>query len=217
MIILILLASGYSSRFGENKLLYEIDEMPMYRHMLDSALSFQKESVEPVRLILVTAYEEIGEYAASEAGFSYNGRLLTAESAADTYTQDRRILVYNRNQAAGISHSIALGIKTVPDENDDDCLMFAVCDQPYLRSGDMLALTDGFRRSGKGIGCMAFGGRTGNPVIFKRRYEEKLLSLTGDTGGKTIVKAYKEDAFFYEPKDPMSLKDIDRKEEAAKS
>lgn len=224
MISLILLASGYSSRFGENKLLYEIDGIPMYRHMLDCALSFQKESVEPVRLILVTAYEAIGEYAVAEAGFSFSGGVATDVSAAAPFTNDRRILVYNRNQAAGISHSIGLGIRAVPEDNndcsgakteEDDCMMFAVCDQPYLRSTDMLALMDGFRKSGKGIGCMAYGGRTGNPVIFKRRYEEKLLSLTGDTGGKTIVKAYNEDVFFYEPKNPRSLKDIDRKGEGS--
>lgn len=212
MINLILLASGYSSRFGENKLLYEIDGMPMYRHMLNSALSFQKDSVESARLILVTAYEAIGEYAVAEAGFSFSGR-----AAGDPFTNDRRLLVCNRNQAAGISHSIALGIKALSDDNknDEDCLMFAVCDQPYLRSADMLALMDGFRRSEKGIGCMAYGGRTGNPVIFKKKYEEKLLSLTGDTGGKTIVKAYNEDVFFYEPKNPRSLKDIDRKGEGS--
>lgn len=108
MINLILLASGYSSRFGENKLLYEIDGMPMYRHMLNSALSFQKDSVESARLILVTAYEAIGEYAVAEAGFSFSGR-----AAGDPFTNDRRLLVCNRNQAAGISHSIALGIKAL--------------------------------------------------------------------------------------------------------
>lgn len=213
MINLVLLAAGYSSRFGENKLLFEIEGIPMYRHIFDRALFFQKTSAEPVRVILVTAYEAIGEYAARQAGF-----LQKKASEAD-----HRILVYNRNQAAGISHSIILGIEAaLSGDNDtvkhgigEDCIMFAVCDQPYLKSRDLLSLTEGFKKSGKGIGCMAYGGRSGNPVIFKKRYIGELLRLTGDLGGKSIVKAHKEDVFFYETENGLSLKDIDRKEDGS--
>lgn len=213
MMNLILLAAGYSSRFGENKLLFEIDGIPMYRHIFDRALFFQKTSAEPVRVILVTAYEAIGEYAVQQAGFFQ-------KKASE---EDNRILVYNRNQEAGISHSIILGIEaalsgdndTVEHESGSDCIMFAVCDQPYLNSRDLLFLAEGFKKSGKGIGCMAYGRRSGNPVIFKKRYIDELLRLTGDSGGKSIVKAHKGDVFFYEAENEVSLKDIDRKEDGS--
>lgn len=209
MISLILLAAGYSSRFGENKLLYEIDGLPMYRHILNHALSFQQKSREPVRVILVTAYDKIGEYVLREAGF------FQRETGGYQRT-DNRILVYNRNQEAGISHSIILGIKaarSVEPEREEDTMMFAVCDQPYLKSEDFLSLAVGFKQSGKGIGCMSYGGRSGNPVIFTKGYQEALLALTGDFGGKQIVKKHLEDTYFYETENPMSLKDIDRKED----
>ena len=56
MIHVILLAAGYSSRFGSNKLLHIVDGTPMYRHALETAEQFrQLYCCEPVRLIFVTA------------------------------------------------------------------------------------------------------------------------------------------------------------------
>ena len=61
MIHVILLAAGYSSRFGSNKLLHIVDGTPMYRHALETAEQFrQRYCCEPVRLIFVTAYDDIG-------------------------------------------------------------------------------------------------------------------------------------------------------------
>lgn len=223
MIGLILLAAGYSSRFGENKLIYPVDGIPMFRHMLDCALAFQERSVYPVRLVLVTAYEAIGAYAEASAGFRERGG--SATDAGETGGQDsgqadgqaggepERILVYNRRQELGISHSIALGIGAAGLIDGEDGLMFAVCDQPYLKSGELLDFAARFYESGKGIGCLSHGGVSGNPVIFKRCYQDELLSLTGDTGGKKTVRAHEADVFFYETADAVSLKDIDRKEE----
>ena len=37
-IAMIMLAAGNSRRFGANKLLYEIDGMPMYRHVLNQLI-----------------------------------------------------------------------------------------------------------------------------------------------------------------------------------
>lgn len=227
MICLILLAAGYSSRFGENKLIYPVDGIPMFRHMFDCALAFQESSVHPVRLVLVTAYEAIGAYAEASAGFREKSGSATdagkTGGQADGQTggqadgqvggEPERILVYNRRQELGISHSIALGIGAAELTGEEDGLMFAVCDQPYLKSGELLDFAARFYESGKGIGCLSHGGVSGNPVIFKRCYQEELLSLTGDTGGKKTVREHEADVFFYETADAVSLKDIDRKEE----
>ena len=41
-IALIMLAAGNSRRFGSNKLLYEIEGKPMYRHILEKLMTFGK-------------------------------------------------------------------------------------------------------------------------------------------------------------------------------
>lgn len=212
MINLILLAAGFSSRFGENKLLHEIDGLAMYRHMLDCALEFQGKANRKVRVILVTAYEEIREYALGTAGF-FEGKAHIGDTQPKCCENDlERYLVINRNQAAGISHSLILGIENSLLSWDEDSMMFAVCDQPYLTCSDLSLLTEGFYQSGKGIGGLCADGIIGNPVIFKKKYKEELTALTGDKGGKQIVNRHQEDVYGCEAKTALSLKDIDRKE-----
>lgn len=209
MINLILLAAGYSSRFGENKLLYEVNRLPMFRHMLNCALEFQEKSKQKVRVILVTAYGEVREYAIRSAGF--------VETTGDSETEKstgsgERYLVMNRHQEEGISRSIRLGIENALLSGDEDSLLFAVCDQPYLTCSDLCLLTEGFYRSEKGIGGLCAGGVIGNPVIFGKKYREELSALTGDKGGKQIVNRHPEDVYRCEAESVLSLRDIDRKE-----
>ena len=55
---LILLASGYSRRFQGNKLLYELDGMPLIAHTLQKL-----STLNPHSLIVVTQYEEVEKLA----------------------------------------------------------------------------------------------------------------------------------------------------------
>ena len=73
---LIMLAAGNSRRFGSNKLLYRIDGMPMYRHIL-LELKKVKEALEAqghkCEITVVTQYEEIAQEAEKlGAWFLYN-------------------------------------------------------------------------------------------------------------------------------------------------
>ena len=129
MIHVILLAAGYSSRFGSNKLLHIVDGTPMYRHALETAEQFrQLYCCEPVRLIFVTAYDDIGKQLREKDGFCLFG----AAKAGNTAGRD--LVVMNPNSGLGISHSIALGVKAAGADRfrEDDSLMFMVCDQPWL-------------------------------------------------------------------------------------
>ena len=73
---LIMLAAGNSRRFGSNKLLYSVDGMPMYRHIL-LELKKVKEALEAqghkCEITVVTQYEEIAQEAEKlGARFLYN-------------------------------------------------------------------------------------------------------------------------------------------------
>lgn len=81
---LILLASGYSHRFQENKLLYELDGMPLIAHTLHKL-----SALKPHSLIVVTQYKEI-------------------EALAKDYGA---VIVSNTQAREGQSSSIRLGIK----------------------------------------------------------------------------------------------------------
>ena len=89
---LIMLAAGNSRRFGSNKLLYGIDGMPMYRHILlelkkvKAALEEQGHRCE---IIVVTQYEEIAQEA-EKLGVRF---------------------LYNLHPDEGISSSLKIGLR----------------------------------------------------------------------------------------------------------
>lgn len=180
---LILLAAGDSVRFNGNKLLYEINGKPMYRYIIEEIDQLPKGLF--FRKLIVTQYDEILEWM-KDSGYK---------------------IIVNRDSRLGISHSIHLALKELEYENTD--FLFAVCDQPYLKSSTIEALVNGFYESQKGLACLCFKGEPGNPAIFAGSYRRELMELTGDKGGKKIIRAHPSDVFLLEAESADELKDID--------
>ena len=187
MMYMIYLAAGLSSRYGSNKLLEMVDDKPMYRHLLDILTIMKEEEPHRYELVVVTAYDEI-------------------EKAVEGLTLK---VVRNENQELGISHSIKLGIESCGEIGQHDHVMFAVADQPYIQEEELFGFIHMYQRSYKGIGCLSFDGVMGNPVIFQGKFVPELLALTGDTGGKAVVKAHPQEIFLYEAESEKSLQDLD--------
>lgn len=184
---LILLAAGDSRRFGGNKLLSAYNGKLMYRCLVDEVAKLPEGLF--CEKVVVTQYEAIEK-----------------DLKAEGY-----LTVRNDESRLGISRSIRLGIEALNGwEAISYC--FAVCDQPDLRADTMEGLVRGWQLSGKGLGCPCFNGEPGNPVIFSGRYRNELLSLTGDVGGKRILKRHLDDVYRYEVTDERELLDIDSHE-----
>lgn len=184
----ILLAAGQSRRFGENKLLSILDGKQLYRHLTDRLARL--DNVISGHKIVVSQYDEIMEQLSKE-GFQ---------------------AVYNNDPDSGISHSIILGLKALKKEgiSKEDAICFFVCDQPYLHKTTIKEFLEGYMISGKGIGCMKSEEELGNPCIFNTSYISELMSLTGDVGGKTIVRKHMDDVYCFET-NKKELEDIDHK------
>ena len=54
----------------------------------------------------------------------------------------------------------------------------------------------------------------GNPVVFSELYLKELLSLSGDVGGKKVMKQHLQDTFFGEAASGQELEDMDYAREA---
>ena len=188
---MILLAAGFSRRFGENKLLYPIKGRPMYLWTMERLKEIQKEGLAD-SLVVVSQYEEILTEAARQ-GISG---------------------VKNPNSERGISSSLQIGLKAavrLKDRDSEDYYMFFVADQPFLRKETVENFLVDFEDSGKKIGCMSYRKTPGNPVIFHECFVPELMALQGDTGGKKVLKKHLEEVFFYEVQDPGELEDWDIK------
>lgn len=187
---LIYLAAGFSRRFGENKLLWKLGEKPMYLHLLDRLQQIWQEG--KVRsLTVVTQYQEIAE--------EMRRRQIPA--------------VINPDSSRGIASSLGLGLGAASGKGhrgEEQFYCFFVADQPQLEKETIEGFLEEFLKSKKGIGCAAFEGTAGNPVIFQERYRDELLGLSGDTGGKKVVKRHPQDVFLYEVR-KEELKDWDYK------
>ena len=110
-------------------------------------------------------------------------------------------VVCNKEPEKGISLSVKLGLtKAIEDADENGTplrgVLFSVCDQPRLKK----------------IVCAGEGTRNGNPVLWDKRFFDKLLELDGDIGGKKILKENL-DSLKIVPVQAGELQDIDRKED----
>ena len=181
MIHIIYMAAGNSRRFGSNKLFYELDGKPMYRHLLDHLIEIKDrynklknaESNNPViDITVVTRYREILDYCAC---------------IPDCHA------VLSPDSEKGIAYTIKAGIMAVQEQKKTgmkDYYMFAVADQPYLKSQSVIKLIDrvlkntGGKRLAFSLRC---GDAVGNPCVFNSSLIPQLLSLEGDKGGLSLI------------------------------
>lgn len=180
----ILLGAGKSQRFGSDKLIQKKDGRMLWKIALESACSISFHSV-----ILVTSHTKMAKEA-----LEYNASVIT---------------VQNKDSHLGISHSISLGL----NESTADAYLFLVCDQPFLKQESILKLINIFTNGKKGIACLGFGDRRGNPVVFLKKYREQLLALSGEQGGKQILKRNFEDVVIVQAQSEKELMDIDTLED----
>lgn len=207
----IYLAAGFSCRFGENKLLYQLNNKPIYRHALDRLFLLQKKMDVIQDIVVVTQYDEIERYVEScRSNFSecldvVSGDRLSVVCQREQGKQKSIQVIRNAHSEQGISSSLQLGLRA----SDADAYLCCVADQPYLTEITLQTFIEAYVQDGRGIACIANGGHCGNPVIFSAKYKEELLALSGDKGGKQIINRYMEDVMLYEIADQHELQDID--------
>ena len=198
MIHIIYMAAGNSRRFGSNKLFYELDGKPMYRHLLERLIEIKdrynklKSDSPAIDITVVTRYREILDY---------------CSSIPDCHA------VLSPDSEKGISYTIKAGIMAVQEQKKtgmQDYYMFAVADQPYLKSQSVIKLIDrvlkntGGKRLAFSLRC---GDAVGNPCVFNSSLIPQLLSLEGDKGGRSVAK--KHDCVYVDIADERELMDID--------
>ena len=132
--------------------------------------------------------------------------------------------VLSPDSEKGISYTIKAGIMAVQEQKKteknsgslhntaetEDYYMFAVADQPYLKSQSVIKLIDKVLEN-KGNKQLAFslrcGDAVGNPCVFHSSLISQLLSLEGDKGGRSVAKKY--DCVYVDIADELELMDID--------
>ena len=97
-------------------------------------------------------------------------------------------IVLNPDFEQGMSASIKCGIGHISEESD--AVMIVLGDQPLIEKEIINLLVEKNSESERGIVVPVYKGVKGHPVIFKMKYKDDLLRLTGDMGGKEIVEGH---------------------------
>jgi len=182
----IVLAAGLSRRFGGNKLLALLDDVPLVRHVVAAALASRLD-----RVIVVLGHQHPRVRAA--VGDLLDGRRCTA--------------VVNETYRQGQSGSVIAGLNRVRREYP--AAMFLMGDQPRLDATVIDALIDAHEAAGTDICYPSRNGMRRNPVIFGRRFFADILALRGDTGARAVIDANPDAATAVAFADGLPFQDVD--------
>jgi len=70
--------------------------------------------------------------------------------------------------------------------------------------------------TGAGIVVPTYRGERGHPVAFGSRFREELLSLSGDTGARALLKLHADQVARLDVDDPGVLQDVDTRSDLAR-
>ncbi len=136
----------------------------------------------------------------------------------------RRVVVTRSEDAAAVCRK--KGVKVIfhsfPNRNDTvrlgtaymegmDGVLFCPCDQPLLRKESLLGLLDAFQEGD--ILRLAYGEKTGMPVLFDKAYFTELQSLPEKKGGSYLIGKYGKRVKAVQATEEYELLDVDTPEE----
>ena len=121
-------------------------------------------------------------------------------------------IVFNPNFRKGMSTSIREALLKVNTQKVEGFFLI-LGDQPLITSKIINKLIKSFY-PGKGeIVVPFYKGQQGNPVLFDICWHDELLKLSGDIGGRNLIKAHLENIKRVEILDKAVVEDIDSEED----
>ncbi len=189
---LILLASGWSRRLGRNKLLEMLGDRPLAEYAFSTADCFL--------------------HRCRENNIDIEGVLVTRYPAVAALLGNREIRVVE-NPDPEQSDSVKHGLRACAE--DAEACLFMSCDQPFLSEESLWQLTAAFRADPTRPYRLSYAGEAAMPAIFPRQLFPRLLALTGDRGGGTILRDPAVHTGLVVAGSARELMDIDTEEELA--
>lgn len=185
----VLLGAGMSERFGtENKLLADIGGDPLIRKVVSEVIGSGIAEV-----VVVTGWDKVRIATAIED--------LPARCA------------HNKNWRSGMGTSVAAGIAAL--HGDIEGAFVVPGDMPRLTSLLLVGLASAFDESGRRrvVFPVTAGGDQRNPVLWPRRYFQKLTELSGREGAKELLQSTGLECVAVPVDDPAILEDVDTLED----
>jgi molybdenum cofactor cytidylyltransferase len=183
----LLLAAGQSRRMGgPNKLLAELDGVPMVAHVARRLLASR---ARPIVAVLGNQAESV-------------------DNALAKLPVER---VRNLEFAEGLSTSLKRGIAALP--SDLEGALVCLGDMPLISGRHLDRLIGAFNPlEGRAIIVPTRNGKRGNPVLWAKRFFPEMSELAGDVGAKHLISEHAELVAEVEMDDDAIFVDIDTPE-----
>lgn len=182
MICAIVLAAGYSSRMGTQKLLLPFGEKKVISHIVDQVLSSKVEKV-----YVVTGHQ--------------------AEQVAGELSGKPIFIVNNPEYKTGMLSSVRAGLRNIPQECK--AVLVALGDQPSIKTELINQMIQSFFSTEKKVIVPLHKGKHGHPILFSKTYRDEILTNYDDIGLRGILQAHNEDVFEMNVSNPAVLSDMD--------
>ena len=160
MIAGLLLAAGRGSRFGSDKMLALLNDVPVVR--------LSVAAIEALDDVIVVGGP--GSAAIADALRGSNARVVT-----------------NAEPDAGMSSSIRAGVAEL--RPSAEAVVIALGDQPYARASATSALVSRWNAGEADIVVPCYTDGVGHPVLFGRACFPALEGLEGDRGARSVIES----------------------------
>ncbi|MBO0684976.1 MAG: nucleotidyltransferase family protein [Candidatus Dormibacteraeota bacterium] len=157
----VVLAAGAATRMGRNKLLLEIGDQPLIRHVIE---------------------------AAAEGG-CHTVLVVYSDEAVRTAVGNAAVMVNNPDASSGQASSLRVGLQALPPEMEGAMILLG--DQPLVGARTVRALLRAWRREGARAAVAAsYGEQDGwrPPVVLERGLWPDLMALSGDAGARQLFQ-----------------------------
>lgn len=163
-IAIVVLAAGASRRFGSPKQLASYRGIPLLEHVLNncSALSQTSQGM-PTYVVLGANRQQI-------------------EAAVKL---DNVRVLYNPAWETGIASSVRIAVQELASRFN--ALLLVAGDQPLVSTLQLSRMIERFHEDPEKIVAARYSDGPGIPALFPHRCNKKLLTLSGDTGAKSVL------------------------------
>jgi molybdenum cofactor cytidylyltransferase len=189
LIEVFILAAGKSSRAQTNKLLAHLNGTAVIAKTVESLLA--STYIEPNNITVITGNE--------------------SDKVKEGIREFDVRLLHNTKYAVGMSESLKLANGTIREKTD--YVLIALGDMPFVNAATLDAMiTAGLNNPEYDIIIPAFHGKRGNPVLWRRDRFAFIKNISGDQGGRAIIKENEAKVLEIETNDPGILIDLDTPE-----
>jgi len=187
MIAGIILAAGEGNRMGKEKLLLPLGHLCILEWVLKAA---QSSFLEKIYLVVRPEDKKLKE--------------IGKKWGID--------IVFNPDFYKGMSSSIQKGLFLI-DSREVNGFFLILGDQPFITPYILNRLMTSFLPGQKEIVVPCYKGKRGNPVLFDIFWKEELMTVTGDVGGRVLIKKYPEKVRKVDICNEAVILDIDREDD----